>query len=142
LLLPSNQLYPLPSTLSTDLPNLKILSPVSNRFQGQLMQPALIYVRELYINNNSLATLDKYQSLQILTLNSNEISQISTDIMSLSSTLQSLSITSNPLIDIPYSMTNMRSSQYNYASQNRITQPDKIYLLKSFQRTLIKLDIL
>ncbi|CAF3931167.1 unnamed protein product, partial [Rotaria sp. Silwood1] len=48
----SNQLSTLPLTLLTDLPNLRILNLTNNKFQENIFQPALIYLRELDLRGN------------------------------------------------------------------------------------------
>ena len=133
--LQSNQLSSLPSTLSTDLPNLQVLTLDFNQFRGAIMQPPLIYVRELYVRNNSLTTLDgigEYRSLQKISLTFNQITSFPLEIMKLSPVLRYINIASNPLTTILYQMTNMRALSEFYAMQNRMTQAEKIYVNRLF----------
>ncbi|CAF1455556.1 unnamed protein product [Adineta ricciae] len=139
-----NQLSSLPSTLSNDLPNLQILKLMNNKFQEKIFQPPLIYIRELYLNNNSLTSLDgiaEYKSLQRLDLPFNQISSIPLEIMKLSSTLQMLSINSNRLITIPYQMTNMRTLKTFNAANNNITFVERQKIVNFFRNTPIGLNV-
>ncbi|UJR12377.1 hypothetical protein I4U23_016554 [Adineta vaga] len=139
-----NQLSSLPSTLSNDLPNLQILKLMNNKFEEKIFQPPLIYIRELYLNNNSLTSLDgiaEYKSLQRLDIFFNQISSIPLEIMKLSSTLQMLSINYNRLISIPYQMTNMRTLKTFYAANNNITSIERQNLVHLFRSTSITLNV-
>ncbi|CAF1332949.1 unnamed protein product [Didymodactylos carnosus] len=139
-----NQLSLLPVTLSTDLPNLKVLNLANNRFQGNIIQPPLVYIHELDMSSNSLTTLDgigEYQSLERFILDSNRIESIPLEIIKISPILQFLSIQSNALISIPYSMTNMRSLNYFYVRSNQISNDEQSHLLKLFQPTSIELYV-
>ena len=134
--LASNQLSSLPNTFSTDLPNLQVLRLDGNQFQGSMIQPPLIYVRELYMNNNSLTTLDgigEYRSLQRISLDFNQITSFPLEIMKISPVLQYISIVSNPLTSILYQMTNMRALTFLLAMQNSIPRDEKIYVMRLFQ---------
>ncbi|CAF3039551.1 unnamed protein product [Rotaria socialis] len=144
LVLTTNRLSALPLTLSTDLPNLLFLNLVNNKFQGAIFQPPLIYLRELYLSNNSFTSLDgigSYQSLQRFELDFNQISSIPTEIMQLSPMLQSLQARFNQLTTIPYSMTNMRSLTSFFADKNNISSSERLYLINAFQQSLVKLYI-
>jgi Leucine-rich repeat (LRR) protein len=138
----ANQLSSLPSTLSTDLPNLQVLNLINNKFQGNLFQPPLIYIRELYLNNNSFTSLngiEEYKSLQQIEVDFNNISTIPVEIMKLSTTLRILSINYNRLIGIPYQMSNLRSLQYLYIKRNDISQNELSRLFQLFQKTSIRI---
>ncbi|CAF3194540.1 unnamed protein product [Rotaria sp. Silwood2] len=127
LVLTSNQLSTLPSTLITDLPNLKVLNLANNNFQGNIFQPALSNIRELYLSKNSLTSLygiQEYKSLQRLELDYNNILLIPSEIINLSTKLQNLTINYNKLSYIPYEMTNMRSLSSFSATNNPITNDD------------------
>jgi leucine-rich repeat protein SHOC2 len=140
----SNQLSLLPPTLSTDLPNLKVLNLANNRFQGNIIQPPLLYIRELDMSRNSLTTLDsisEYGLLERLLLDGNQIKSISLDIMKISPILQFLSIQANQLSSIPYSMVNMRSLKYFYVRGNQINFKEQGYLVKLFKPTPIQLYV-
>ncbi|CAF0949418.1 unnamed protein product [Rotaria sp. Silwood1] len=133
----SNKLSALPLTFSTDLPNLKILNLENNQFQGYIFQPPLIYVRELYLNDNSFTFIDgigKYKSLSILQLNKNQISSIPLEITGISPTLTRLFIENNLLTDIQYSMVNMRSLNVFYARNNSIPLEKRTALEQLFAR--------
>ncbi|CAF0927191.1 unnamed protein product [Rotaria sp. Silwood1] len=137
----SNQLSTLPLTLLTDLPNLRILNLTNNKFQENIFQPALIYLRELDLSNNSLTSIDnigKYKSLQILDLNINKISLIPLEIMKLSSTLKRLTMNSNVLNGVPYSMANMRSLEVFSATANNISYYEIRYLIELFNKSPIR----
>ncbi|CAF3694475.1 unnamed protein product [Rotaria sordida] len=137
LVMTSNQLSTLPLTLSTDLPNLRILNLVNNKLQGNIFQPPLVYVRELYLSNNSLTSIDgigKHKSLQRLELDYNRISSIPLEIMKLSPTLMRMTITYNPLNHIPFAMTNMRSLNTFYAAYNNISLNERAYIRNLFQK--------
>ena len=134
--LASNQLSSLPNTFSTDLPNLQVLTLDGNQFRGSMIQPPLIYVRELHMNNNSLTTLDgigEYRSLQKISLDNNQITSFPPEIMKISPVLQYISIISNPLTSILYQMTNMRALKFLLAMENSISRNEKIYLMRLFQ---------
>ncbi|CAF0796168.1 unnamed protein product [Rotaria sordida] len=63
----ANQLSTLSLTLSTDLSNLQIRNLARNNFKGNIFQSSLIYLRELYLSNNFLASIDgigEYKSIQ------------------------------------------------------------------------------
>ncbi|CAF2767536.1 unnamed protein product [Rotaria sp. Silwood2] len=141
-----NQLSSLPTTISTDLPNLIVLDLSNNQFQGNIIQPSLVYIRELDLGNNLLTTLNgigEYQVLQRLTSNYNQIRTIllPLEIMRISPILQYLSITSNLLSSIPYQMTNMRSLRYVFAMNNTIPYDEKAYIIKLFQGTSITINL-
>ncbi|CAF3075641.1 unnamed protein product [Rotaria sp. Silwood2] len=142
--MPFNQLSSLPTTISTDLPKLTVLDLSNNRFQGNIIQPPLIYVSELYLANNLLTTLNgirEYKSLQKLVLDYNRITVIPLEIMKISPILQYLWITSNPLSTIPYTMTNMRSLKSIFAMNNTLSYDEKAYLIKLFQVTSITINL-
>ncbi|CAF4791854.1 unnamed protein product [Rotaria sp. Silwood1] len=140
----SNGLSALPSTLSTDLPNLKILNLFNNKFQGNIFQPPLIYVRELYLSRNLLTSIDgieKYQSIQQLELDWNNISSIPSDIIILSPILQKFVISYNQLTSIPYTMTNMRSLKSLVVSNNNISSSERSYLFKIFRNSRVSITL-
>ncbi|CAF1318863.1 unnamed protein product [Rotaria sp. Silwood1] len=112
----SNQLSTLPLTLLTDLPNLRILNLTNNKFQENIFQPALIYLH----------------------LNINKISLISLETMKLSSTLKRLTMNSNVLNGVPYSMTNMRSLDVFSATANNISYYEIRYLIELFNKSPIR----
>ncbi|CAF3519993.1 unnamed protein product [Rotaria sp. Silwood1] len=145
LVMKANQLSTLPLTLSTDLPNLQVLDLSRNNFQGNIFQqPSLIYLRELYLSNNSLVSIDgigEYPSLKSLDLSYNKILSIPLEIMELSSTLGSLNINYNQLRSIPYSMTNMRQLTSLLATFNNISYDERQYLYQIFHPTSIQLII-
>ncbi|CAF2738549.1 unnamed protein product [Rotaria sp. Silwood2] len=145
LIMKSNQLSALPLTLSTDLPNLQVLDLSRNNFQGNIFQqPPLIYLRELYLSNNSLASIDgirEYTSLQVLDLSYNKILSIPLEIMDVSSTLYTLRISYNQLHSIPYPMTNMRALSSLLATYNNISDDERRYLYQIFNPTSIQLII-
>ncbi|CAF2728432.1 unnamed protein product [Rotaria sp. Silwood2] len=137
----SNQLSTLPSTLSSDLLNLRVFNVTNNRLQGNIYQPALLNLAELYLSNNSLTSIDgigEYKSLQQLELDNNHISLIPSEIMKLSPRLKTLAINNNQLTNIPYPMVNMRSLNILSAINNHISDFQRLYLLKLFQQTQIQ----
>ncbi|CAF0835726.1 unnamed protein product [Rotaria sordida] len=141
LVMTSNQLSALPLTLSTDLPYLQVLNLVNNKFQENIFQPPLVYIRELYLSNNSLTSIDgigNYKSLQQLELNFNKISSIPLEIMKLSSTLTGITINYNLLNRIPYPMANMRSLKTFFATNNNIPNNERQYLYSLFNKSPIK----
>ncbi|CAF1126688.1 unnamed protein product [Rotaria magnacalcarata] len=142
LVLTTNQLSALPLSLSTDLPNLQVLNLVNNKFQGAIFQPPLIYLRELYLSNNSFTSLDgigSYHSLRQFELDFNQISSIPMEIMQLSPMLQSLQVRFNQLTTIPYSMTNMRSLAMFFVGNNKISSSERSYLINAFQKSPVAL---
>ncbi|CAF1256686.1 unnamed protein product [Rotaria sp. Silwood1] len=143
LVLTSNQLSTLPSTLITDLPNLKVLNLANNNFQGNIFQPALFNIRELYLSNNSLTSIygiQEYKSLQRLELDYNNILLIPSEIINLSTKLQNLTINYNKLSYIPYEMTNMRSLSSFSATNNRITNDERWNLYRLFSQSPIHFE--
>ncbi|CAF2205457.1 unnamed protein product, partial [Rotaria magnacalcarata] len=135
LVMTSNRLSTLPSTLLTDLPNLKVLNLADNYFPGNIFQPALPNIRELYLSKNLLASIygiEEYKSLQRLELDYNSILLIPSEIINLSTTLQNLTINYNKLSYIPYEITNMRSLQSFSATNNRITADERTNLFRLF----------
>ena len=144
LVMTSNQLSTLPSTLSSDLLNLRVLNLTNNRLQRNIYQPITrLNLTEFYLNNNSLTSIDgisEYKSLQRLELDNNQIALIPSEIMKLSSRLKTLSINYNQLTNIPYSMTNMRSLNIFLAMKNYISDFQRQYLLKLFQQTQIQVN--
>ena len=142
LTLTSNQLSSLPSTLSDDLPNLKILYLVNNNFQGNIFQTPLIYIRELYLNNNTFTSIDgigEYKSLQQLEMNFNQISTIPLEILKLTSILTKLSFNNNQLFKgVPYQLANMRSLTSLSLGNNYISPTERQNLLRLFQSTPIQ----
>ncbi|CAF4627018.1 unnamed protein product [Rotaria sp. Silwood2] len=144
LVLTSNQLSTLPSTLITDLPNLKVLNLANNNFQGNIFQPALSNIRELYLSKNSLTSLygiQEYKSLQRLELDYNNILLIPSEIINLSTKLQNLTINYNKLSYIPYEMTNMRSLSSFSATNNPITNDERRNLYRLFSQSPIHFEI-
>ncbi|CAF3460811.1 unnamed protein product [Rotaria socialis] len=138
-----NKLSSLPVTISTDLADLKVLTLASNQLKGNIIQPPLIYLRELDMSSNSLTIVDgigEYRLLEKLVLDSNAIKSIAVEIMKLSTVLQSLSIRSNQLSSIPHSLTNMRALQYIYATQN-YNYDGRYYRQRLFEVTSIRLSI-
>ncbi|CAM2712077.1 unnamed protein product [Rotaria socialis] len=138
-----NKLSSLPVTISTDLADLKVLTLASNQLKGNIIQPPLIYLRELDMSSNSLTIVDgigEYRLLEKLVLDSNAIKSIAVEIMKLSTVLQSLSIRSNQLTSIPHSLTNMRALQYIYATQN-YNYDGRYYRQRLFEVTSIRLSI-
>ncbi|CAF1217573.1 unnamed protein product [Rotaria sordida] len=145
LILKVNQLSTLPLTLSIDLPNLQVLDLSRNNFQGNIFQQSpLIYLRELYLSNNSLVSIDgigEYESLRNLDLNYNKILSIPLEITELSLTLNSLTINYNQLHSIPYQMTNMRGLTSLIATYNNISDSERQYLYQIFNPTTIQFII-
>ncbi|CAF0835782.1 unnamed protein product [Rotaria sordida] len=143
LVMTSNQLSTLPSTLLTDLPNLKVLNLADNNFQGNIFQPALFNIRELYLSKNSLISIygiEEYKSLQRLELDYNNILLIPSEIINLSTKLQNLTINYNKLSYIPYEMTNMRSLSSFSATNNRITDDERKNLYRLFSQSPIHFE--
>ncbi|CAF3820847.1 unnamed protein product [Rotaria sp. Silwood1] len=143
LIMTSNQLSTLPSTLQTDLPNLKVLNLANNNFQGNIFQPALSNIHELYLSKNSLISIDgieEYKSLQRLELDYNNILLIPSEIINLSTKLQNLTINYNKLSYIPYEMTNMRSLSSFSATNNRITNDERWNLYRLFSQSPIHFE--
>ncbi|CAF4017654.1 unnamed protein product [Rotaria sordida] len=141
LIMTSNQLSTIPLTLSTDLPNLRVLNLANNKLQGTIFQPPLVYIRELYLSNNSLTSMDgigKHISLQRLELDRNQISSIPLEIMKLSSTLRQITMDYNLLNHIPYSMTNMVSLAAFSVRWNKIDSQERQYLLKLFNQSPVQ----
>ncbi|CAF3871454.1 unnamed protein product [Rotaria sp. Silwood1] len=131
-----------PVTLSSDLPNLQVLNLANNKLQGNIFQPTLVYIRELYLRNNSLTSMDgigKHKSLQRLDLDSNQISSIPLEIMKLSSTLKEITMNNNLLNHIPYQMTNMGSLESFSVGRNNFTSGEREYLIKLFSSSPVKL---
>ncbi|CAF4032263.1 unnamed protein product [Rotaria sp. Silwood1] len=144
LIMVSNQLSTLPSTLSSDLPNLKVFNLANNNFQGNMFQPALFYIRELYLSNNLLTSIygiQEYKSLNRLELDYNHIGLIPLEIMHLSTTLEILTINYNKLNHIPYQITNMRSLRSFSATNNPISIYEQQNILKIFSQSPIKFRI-
>ncbi|CAF1372103.1 unnamed protein product [Rotaria sp. Silwood1] len=142
LVMTSNQLSTIPLTLSSDLPNLQVLNLANNKLQGNIFQPTLVYIRELYLRNNSLTCMDgigKHKSLQRLDLDSNQISSIPLEIMKLSSTLKQITMNNNLLNHIPYQMTNMGSLESFSVGRNNFTSGEREYLIKLFSSSPVKL---
>lgn len=140
LVLTSNQLSSLPSSIANDLPNLKVLNLENNQLQGNFFQIGLTGLGDLYLTNNSLTSIediDKYVSLQNLALGYNQISTIPITIMKLSSTLKTLAIDSNKLTTVPYEMSNLRSLTSLSAMSNNMSAAERTYLFKLFQQAPI-----
>ncbi|CAM4955970.1 unnamed protein product [Rotaria socialis] len=78
-----NKLSSLPVTISTDLADLKVLTLASNQLKGNIIQPPLIYLRELDMSSNSLTIVDdigEYRLLEKLVLDSNAIKSIAVEL--------------------------------------------------------------
>ncbi|CAF1505961.1 unnamed protein product, partial [Didymodactylos carnosus] len=109
----NNKLTSLPLTISDDLSNLKYIYLERNQFT-HLPQPPLVHVKELYMTDNLLTNLNGisgYKSLEKLVLNYNLIGSIPVEIVGISNTLMSLTMTNNPLKHVANQFANMRRMQ-------------------------------